>query len=102
MTTVVMVVGTVVPITVWFPLAYNYSIPDTSSHLILTTTCGQTFIPLVTNEELVIQWLQRQNPQPLSEYRSLHSFSDDRCLRSFFFFMYFLTIFCVPGTMLGA
>lgn len=45
MTTAVMVVGTVVPITVWFPLAYNYSIPDTSSHLILTTTWGQTFIP---------------------------------------------------------
>lgn len=43
---------TVVPITVWFTLTYNY-IPDTSSHVILRTTWGTDILP-VTSEELVI------------------------------------------------
>lgn len=37
---VVMVDVTVVLMTAWFTLAYSYYIPDTSSHLILTTTWG--------------------------------------------------------------
>lgn len=42
---VVMVVVTVGPIIVWLTLAYNYSIPDTLSHLILTTTWGTDIHP---------------------------------------------------------